>query len=212
MARTRKDPEYVPHPLLEELRPSLKRSARRSLLKSMEKVGQLSEILVTADGYILDGRTRFELAKELGAQPRIRHLSMHSCVGELPPGYDHEWEMEQVRDVIEETGRGRWMETQARRLHLHELAQSVANCELAGSALADGLTGSKPLEELYALPVGDANPLGIRLRPEVREHLDLMAVKVWRSKRMGGRPSTADYVRRLCVQDYLLSRSDMGSS
>lgn len=101
--------------MLEELRPTLKASARRSLLKSMERVGQLSEILVTADNYILDGRTRLELAKELGFEPRIRRLMMHSGVGDMPPGYDRDWELEQVRDVIEETGRGKWRDSEARR-------------------------------------------------------------------------------------------------
>lgn len=195
MGRSRKEPEYKPHPQLEKLRPRLKPSARRSLLKSMEKVGQLSEILVTADGYILDGRSRLELAYELGAQPRVRHLSMHSCVGDMPPGYDREWEMEQVLDVIEETGRSKWRDG-AQRRQTPELGESEDNPELGEGDSNSELAACSVLDRLLRQSVSQENPLGVRLDPWLRCYLDQKASKT-------GARGTASYVRRLCIQDYL---------
>jgi len=114
----RKEPEYKPHPLLEELRPRLKASARKYLERSLLRVGQLHPILATMDYYILDGRERFELMQSMGLKPKINQLNFYSGVDQkaLPnAGFSLEEEFQSCLEVIEETGRGKWLNSQARR-------------------------------------------------------------------------------------------------
>lgn len=157
--------------MLEELRPTLKASARRSLLKSMERVGQLSEILVTADDYILDGRTRLELAKELGCEPRIRRLMMHSGVGDMPPGYDRDWELEQVRDVIEETGRGKWRDGGARREEASSTSSTSSTSSNASptSSAASSASSSSLAEAVARFICTSPSPV---TRAEAEQHFN----------------------------------------
>ena len=181
----------------------------------MERVGQLSEILVTADDYVLDGRARLELVKELNIQPRIRYLTMHSGIGELPPGYDREWEVEQVRDVIEETGRGKWRDSSPRRQRCSGEPVSVSALnELARESL-DELAQLSSLKELT---VGDlrkfsrrpwvGQAMGVRFHPELRAHFAerLKDPKVLYAMGCGVGPripSERSYALMLCWMDYM---------
>jgi hypothetical protein len=199
----------------------------------MERVGQLSEILVTADGYILDGRARLEFAKELNVQPRIRYLTMHSCIGELPPGYDRDWEMEQVRDVIEETGRGKWQNSLNRREADCGSANQAKDCGSTNHAKDCGSTnraedcgstnhakdcGSTNHAKDCGSRVGlspdsfkgvpcDGRQLMVRLPTALAEHLELMTVKTLTARKHGkGQIKVAsmpEYIRRLCWQDFI---------
>lgn len=177
------------HPLLDELRPRLKRSARKDLETSLIRVGQLSEVLVTADDYILDGRDRYELVKELGMEPRIHRLTMHSGIGNLPSGYNRDEELEMCREVIEETSRGAWRETLRRR----------------PSPLPEGPV-EMAVHELITQPT-DGNPIGVRVREELREYLQraARATPAARGKCRGHEQtslSLAEYIRKLCEEDF----------
>jgi hypothetical protein len=124
-----KEPVYRPHPLLEELRPRLKASARKHLEKSILRVGQLHPVLVTMDDYILDGRERFELMRAMNLRPQIRQLNFYSGVDAkaLPnAGFSLEDELQTSREVIEETGRGKWQNSQARREESQSVSQDVS--------------------------------------------------------------------------------------
>ena len=215
MSRARKI-EIRVHPLLDQLRPRLKQSARKSLEKSLIRVGQLSEVLVTADGYILDGRERYELVKSFGLLPRVKWLMMHSGIGDMPPGYDREDELAQCLEVIEETGRGKWRDSEARREKPPELVTQAADPELVTQAAdpelvtqaADPeLVNRLPKAELLDVAPLAGNPVGVRFQRVLLEHLQLQALKLGAARGRGrGKAmvaSRSDYIRWLCWQDYI---------
>lgn len=109
MGLPRRAPQLRHHPLLDELRPAIGSKALQSLQRSLEQLGQLQDILVTSDHYILDGRARFALLSSMpNILPRYRTLPFHSGIGAMPPGMDRDEELERVREVIDATARGKW--------------------------------------------------------------------------------------------------------
>ena len=200
------------HPLLDELRPRLSSRARRSLRKSLDRVGQLHEVLVTIDGYILDGRERFELLQEMGLVPRTRTINCFSGQGELPPGYEKENELELCLEVIEETGRGKWRDSANRREADHELVKQAPDHELVKQAPDHELVKRLPRIELLESVLLHGKPIGIRFQRQLLEHLRFQAIKQGASRQMGRSktkvPSLPQYIRKLCWQDYLKHLGD----
>lgn len=210
------------HPLLDQLRPRLKRSARKALEKSLIRVGQLSEVLVTADGYILDGRDRYELVKSLGMEPRTQWLTMHSGIGEMPPGYDREDELQMCREVIEETGRGKWRDSHARRAgdsgipitaesqsqrNPNPIAEPQSDSGTPATAEPQSDSGTPILDRLAAVPC-DAGSINVKIPRHLREHLETMALKHGTVRKSGKArkitvASVPEYIRRLCWQDFI---------
>jgi len=168
-----KEPVYRPHPLLEELRPRLKASARKHLEKSILRVGQLHPVLVTMDDYILDGRERFELMRAMNLRPQIRQLNFYSGVDAkaLPnAGFSLEDELQTSREVIEETGRGKWQNSQARREESQSVSQDVS--QSVGQDVSQDVSRSVGTiaERIEALLRASPGPM---LRNEIIQELDL---------------------------------------
>jgi hypothetical protein len=229
-----KEPVYRPHPLLEELRPRLKASARKCLENSILRVGQLHPVLVTQDNYIIDGRERFDLMVKQGLKPQIRQLYIYSGVDAkaLPnAGYSLEDELQSCREVIEETGRGKWQNSQTRRgsdnptvaaTTDHDIESKSTDHDIVAAITIHGTenqftvhgTENKLTPNSFRGVPCDGKQIAFKVPKQLLEHLELMAIKTNASRGKGPKgkqttgPTAIQYVRDLCWADFIKHLGD----